>query len=221
MSTHNPKFKIGDRVRVKATGDRGTVTMVTQDVGCTPHYRIKRDGTGAGIQYLDVPEVGLEHLMFQAKQAAMPTVVYPSSAKPPSQRALGAAETPMSPPEYQDRFVPPSCRSLPTDSAERKTFPLFSGLIAYFPAALAEVANHSFINNEKHNPGQPLQHARGKSGDHLDCVFRHIVDSREVTGRERIEELRGACWRNLAELQEECERQGRVTAPAATFPSTS
>lgn len=108
--------------------------------------------------------------------------------------------------------------ALPLDSEKRKQFPLFSGLLAYFPAALAQVSNHSFEGNEKHNPGKPLQHARGKSGDHLDCVLRHIVDSREVTGSKRVEELRAAGWRILAELQEELERQGVApAAPAATF----
>lgn len=108
--------------------------------------------------------------------------------------------------------------ALPLDSGKRKEFPLFSGLLAYFPAALAQVSNHSFIGNEKHNPGKPLQHARGKSTDHLDCVLRHIVDSREVTGSKRVEELRAAAWRVLAELQEELERQGVApAAPAATF----
>lgn len=112
---------------------------------------------------------------------------------------------------------PVNGRALPTDSEARKLFPLFSGCLAYFPAALAEVSNHSYLGNEKHNPGKPLQHARNKSGDHLDCTLRHIVDSREVEGRARIEELRAAAWRILAELQEELERQGTKTAPAATF----
>lgn len=109
--------------------------------------------------------------------------------------------------------------ALPLDSAERKRWPLFSGLLRYFPAALANVSNHSFIGNEKHNPGQPMQHARDKSSDHEDCIVRHLVDASEhpAGSLARIDELRGVAWRALALLQVECELAGYRTAPAATF----
>jgi hypothetical protein len=66
--------------------------------------------------------------------------------------------------------------TLPTDSDTRKKIPMCSGLLAYFPAALAGVAYTSFKGNEKHNKGQPLHHAREKSIDHPDCIIRHLVD---------------------------------------------
>lgn len=109
--------------------------------------------------------------------------------------------------------------ALPLDSAERKRWPMFTGLLRYFPAALANVSNHSFIGNEKHNPGLPLQHARGKSGDHEDCIVRHLVDAAEHKpgSAARIDELRALAWRSLALLQEECELAGYSPAPAASF----
>lgn len=109
--------------------------------------------------------------------------------------------------------------ALPTDSEERKTYPMFSGLLGYFPAALGEVSHHSYLGNEKHNPGKELQHARGKSGDHEDCIVRHLVDAKEFApgSNSRIEELRACAWRALALLQEECEKAGAPIAPAATF----
>ncbi len=109
--------------------------------------------------------------------------------------------------------------ALPTDSAERKRWPLFSGLLRYFPSALAQVCNHSYIGNEKHNPGMPLQHARGKSSDHEDCIMRHLLDASEhpTASPARIDELRGVAWRALALLQEECEKAGHQPAPAASF----
>ena len=109
--------------------------------------------------------------------------------------------------------------ALPLDSAERKNFPLFSGLLAYFPAALAQVSNHSKVGNDKHNPGLPLQHARGVSGDHADCILRHLVDAAEYPAGspQRVEELRALCWRGLALLQEECELTFAPAAPAASF----
>jgi hypothetical protein len=71
-------------------------------------------------------------------------------------------------------------QTLPTDSAERKRYPLYRGLLRYFPAALAGVARHSFIGNQKHNPGEEMHHARGKSMDHEDCIMRHLVDLSEL-----------------------------------------
>jgi len=66
--------------------------------------------------------------------------------------------------------------TLPTDSEERKHIPLFSGCFQYAPAALMGVAMHSEMGNNKHNPGQPLHHARWKSMDHADCILRHLMD---------------------------------------------
>ena len=66
---------------------------------------------------------------------------------------------------------------LPEDSAKRKEYPVFSGLIDYFPDALAEVAHISYIGNQKHNPGQPLHWSRDKSNDHLDCIARHLLQA--------------------------------------------
>jgi hypothetical protein len=94
---------------------------------------------------------------------------------------------------------------LPHDSAERKTYPLLSGLFDYFESALCEVAHHSHMGNEKHNPGQTLHWARAKSDDHLDAAMRHIVER----------DLRGASWRILAALQMELEGQGYPKAPGA------
>ncbi len=116
---------------------------------------------------------------------------------------------------------------LPTDSAERKRYPLASGLLDYFPDALAEVARVSWVGNEKHNPGEPLHHARGKSMDHADCVMRHLsqrgeFDDVEVinkkTGERAVYRVRhSAClaWRALALLQEELEAAGAPLARGA------
>jgi hypothetical protein len=70
--------------------------------------------------------------------------------------------------------------TLPTDSAARKRHPLYSGVLKYAPAALAGVAKISIDGNDKHNPGQPLHHSRGKSTDHPDCILRHAVDVADI-----------------------------------------
>lgn len=103
---------------------------------------------------------------------------------------------------------------LPTSPAERKEIPLVTGLLDYFPAALAEVARISKAGNDQHNPGQPLHWARGKSMDHADCIGRHLVDrgSLDVDGKRHSAKL---AWRALALLQEELEAEGAPMARGA------
>lgn len=122
--------------------------------------------------------------------------------------------------------------TLPADSAERKNVPLYSGCLAYFPAALAGVAAHSKAGNDKHNPGQPLHHARGKSNDHMDCIARHLIDIGDLRAQiERGEavpgvqwptlrsELNALAWRALALSQELHEQYGGAPlAPGAKLP---
>jgi hypothetical protein len=82
-----------------------------------------------------------------------------------------------------------------------------------FPEALASVAQVSWHGNEKHNPGLPLHHARGKSMDHFDCIARHYVERGGFDGPMR----HSAClaWRALAALQEDLESKGAPKARGA------
>lgn len=93
----------------------------------------------------------------------------------------------------------------PEDSEARKTYPIYSGLLQYFPSALAAVANHSHKGNEKHNPGQPLHHDRAKSSDEPDALVRHLMEG----------DLVGMAWRALAMLQKHLEATGAPIAPGA------
>lgn len=116
-------------------------------------------------------------------------------------------------------------KTLPEDSSERKRVPLYSGMLAYFPAALAGVSMVSWNGNEKHNPGEPLHHARCKSTDHADCILRHLVDlhdlladldrGADVDRSEILAEASAMCWRTLALSQELHERFGSPMAPGA------
>lgn len=87
--------------------------------------------------------------------------------------------------------------TLPTNSAERKEVPLFSGCFTYFPAALAGVARRSKMGNDEHHAGEPLHHDRGKSRDHEDCILRHLMDLADL--RERHYEL---CQSRSVDTQE-------------------
>lgn len=110
-----------------------------------------------------------------------------------------------------DRPVIPRQRLLGTDSAIRKTFPMARGLLDYFPDALAAVSQVSFLGNQKHNPGEEMHHARGKSMDHADCIMRHLVNRGEFDGEIRESAL--LAWRALALLQEELEREENCSLP--------
>jgi hypothetical protein len=107
--------------------------------------------------------------------------------------------------------APARTRYLPTDSAARKRVPMASGLLDYFPDALAAVAEVSWFGNEKHNPGQPLHHSRGKSMDHADCIIRHLVNRGGFDGDTR--ESAAMAWRALALLQEELEAEFGLPLP--------
>lgn len=126
--------------------------------------------------------------------------------------------------------------TLPVDSQERKNFPLLRGCLRYFPAALAGVALTSKLGNDKHNPGEELHHARGKSSDHGDCIVRHLMDvqdmlaefDRRVHGAEGplgsdevkavLNEVNQLAWRALAYSQELHEALGAPLAPGAKLP---
>lgn len=116
--------------------------------------------------------------------------------------------------------------TLPIDSAERKNYPMLSGCLKYFPAALAGVAKTSKLGNDKHNPGEPLHHARGKSTDHGDCIIRHLTDAEDliaafnrtdssVTPEQILVEANQLAWRALAYCQELHEQFGAPLASGA------
>jgi hypothetical protein len=104
--------------------------------------------------------------------------------------------------------------TLPKDSAERKEFPVHAGVVRYCPAALVAMAAVSKAGNDKHNPGQPLHHARSKSTDQEDCQMRHMIDAEDPTC-DRLEELACKAWRACIELQIYAESLGAPMAPGA------
>lgn len=91
---------------------------------------------------------------------------------------------------------------LVTDSAARKEVPIFSGVLNYFPLAIAAVSRLSKRGNDKHNPGQPLHWAREKSTDHEDCIARHLIDAHTLDAVTcEYEDAVALAWRALALLQ--------------------
>lgn len=96
---------------------------------------------------------------------------------------------------------------LPTNSKARKDTPICTGVLDYFPKALAAVARLSKAGNDKHNPGQPLHWAREKSTDHADCIIRHMLERGTVDEFGFLHEI-SVAWRALAQLEVALEKEG-------------
>lgn len=96
--------------------------------------------------------------------------------------------------------------TLPTDAQERKSIPIFSGCLKYFPNALAAVAELSRIGNDQHNPGKPLHWDRSKSGDEHDALVRHLMEAGTVD-TDGVRHSAKVAWRALAALEKEIENE--------------
>lgn len=96
--------------------------------------------------------------------------------------------------------------SLPSNSKARKVIPIFSGVLKYFPDAIAAVAHASYVGNEQHNPDMDLHWDRAKSSDEYDACARHLVDRAsnefDYDGQRHMAKV---AWRALAALQKEIE----------------
>lgn len=120
----------------------------------------------------------------------------------PTQRRMYVDPLPGGRIPFTDQYA-----TLPTESKARKAIPIVRGFLDYFPAAAAAVAQLSLAGNEKHNPGEELHHARGKSTDHADCIVRHLMERGTVDPEDGIRHSVKVAWRALALLQEELERE--------------
>ena len=93
-----------------------------------------------------------------------------------------------------------------TNKDKRKQIPIFTGLIKYFPKALAEVAKVSYIGNQQHHPDKPLHWDRSKSTDELDALSRHLFQAGEIDTDGMLHSAKVA-WRALANLEKELEKK--------------
>ena len=110
--------------------------------------------------------------------------------------------------------APARASVLPDTAKERKAFPVASGVLDYFPDALAVIANVSHYGNEQHNPGKPLHWDRSKSGDEADTMIRHFLQ-RGTMDTDGIRHSAKMAWRALALLQKEIEAETNPTYPTA------
>jgi len=88
---------------------------------------------------------------------------------------------------------------------ERKTAPIYSGVLKYFPDAIKEVARCSYKGNIQHNPNKKLHWDRSKSGDELDALTRHLLQAGTID-TDGVRHSVKVAWRALANLQKELEQ---------------
>ena len=84
----------------------------------------------------------------------------------------------------------------------RKGIPVYSGVLAYFPDALKEVAKCSLAGQKQHNQGDKLYWDKNKSFDNEDALVRHLIDhSKNPVDEDGVLHLAKVAWRALASLQ--------------------
>lgn len=94
-----------------------------------------------------------------------------------------------------------------------KEYPMYRGLMCYFPKALKAISHLSFIANEQHNPGQPIHWDRSKSTDDLDALLRHLnattsdVLAKDDDGMLHLEKV---AWRACAALEKALEQKEQL-----------
>lgn len=97
-------------------------------------------------------------------------------------------------------------RYLPAEDEKRKEYPLWDGLFAYFPGALAEVARWSKVGGAKYNDNE-LRWVRELSTDHENKILRHLLDARQEDEDGFVEAV-ALAWRALALCQTILEERG-------------
>ena len=98
-------------------------------------------------------------------------------------------------------------------SAQRKEYPITTGCLDYFRDALLLVSHASYKGNQKHNPGEPLHWARGKSVDEEDAMGRHLMGRYDTDTEIGFEEAAQLAWRALAFLQKLAEKKYHIKPP--------
>ena len=95
------------------------------------------------------------------------------------------------------------------EAKKRKMTPMYSGLLAYFPDALALVARNSMVGHYQHNdPNDPMYWDRTKSADEMDAMIRHMADhSKNPRDKDGTLHMSKVAWRALAFVQKFIEEE--------------
>jgi hypothetical protein len=95
------------------------------------------------------------------------------------------------------------------DRNNRKNYPVFNGVLLYFPDAIMEVAYCSYVANEQHNPGEEMHWDPTKSIGKGDEIIRHLMDQ-EVFDTDGVRHRAKAAWRALELLQREIMNERKL-----------
>ena len=97
------------------------------------------------------------------------------------------------------------------EAKRRKMTPMYSGLLAYFPDALALVSRNSMIGHYQHNdPSDPMYWDRSKSADEMDAMIRHMADhSKNPRDKDGTLHMSKVAWRALAFVQKFIEEENQ------------
>jgi len=85
---------------------------------------------------------------------------------------------------------------LPTDAKQRKSIPIYTGFIKYFPDAIVEVTKQSVAGSQQHH-GNKVWWDKSKSQDELDSLMRHMLEG----------DWAAVAWRAMANLQRELDKK--------------
>ncbi len=92
------------------------------------------------------------------------------------------------------------------DARTRKAMPIATGVLDYFPDALAAVAHASLVGNAQHCAGKPLHWDKSKSADEADALVRHLIQ-RGTRDSDGVRHTAKVAWRALALLQREIDAE--------------
>ena len=88
------------------------------------------------------------------------------------------------------------------EANERKSMPVYSGVLKYFPNAIKYVSFVSKVGNDQHHPDKPLHWDMDKSTDEPDALVRHLIDhSINPIDDDDVLHLGKVAWRSLAMLE--------------------
>jgi len=107
-------------------------------------------------------------------------------------------------PTFLQAEKPSAGAVLPSTAAARKAIPICTGVLDYFPRALAAIAQCSAQGNLQHHADKPLHWDKNKSTDEADALVRHLM-ARGTLDSDGIRHSAKVAWRALALLEREIE----------------
>lgn len=91
-------------------------------------------------------------------------------------------------------------------SEDRKGLPIVTGVLDFFPLALAEVSKVSVAGAAQRNSDTLVCKEDVTPDEHADCLIRHLID-RGTFDNDGVRHSAKVAWRALALLQKEIDME--------------